>query len=620
MLQEHFTSVRFHHFKSFREYSLSLSRFNILVGPNNSGKSTILSAFRILSEALRKAQSRSPEWVAGPRGLVRGYIVDLKDVPVATENVFFDYDDSTPVSVRFRISNGNELLLYFPERGSCYLICETRSRPVTSPTTFKSQYNVSIGFVPILGPVEHNEELFRKEAARLALLTPRAARNFRNIWYHYPEDFAEFRNLVKTTWPGMDIRQPEIDVSHDRTFLRMFCPEDRIPREIFWAGFGFQVWCQMLTYAVRGKDKSLFVIDEPDIYLHADVQRQLLGILKALGPDILIATHSTEIITEAEADDLVVVNKRMQSGKRLKNPSQLQQVFQTLGSNLNPTLTQLAKTRRALFVEGKDFLVLSRFARKLNLDQVANRSEFAVIPVEGFNSAKIRDFLGGMETTLGNKVVGGVIFDRDYRSAGECKKEMELLSRSCSFAWIHDRKELENFLLIPEALEVAVKRRIDDRNKRTNVSTDTDIKMREFLLNLTEPFRHRVQARYLARRRSFEKVKGPALDDSTVEEQLLREFEDAWGDLESRLLLVPGKEVLANLNTYLQSHFGISITSSLVVDCCPIELVPAEMKSLLKALDDFRQELPKQSLLKADDALEVSGSVMPHAILLATTG
>jgi predicted ATP-dependent endonuclease of OLD family len=262
----------------------------------------------------------------------------------------------------------------------------------------------------------------------------------------------------------MDIRPPEIDASHEKPLLRMFCPEDRIPREIFWAGFGFQVWCQMLTYVVRGKDNSLFIIDEPDIYLHADVQRQLLGILKALGPDILIATHSTEIITEADADDLVVVNKKTISGKRLKNPSQLQQVFHTLGSNLNPTLTQLAKTRRALFVEGRDFSVLSRFARKLNRNAVANRADFAVIPVEGFKPGKIQDFLSGIDTTLGNKVVGGVVFDRDYRSPEECKKELTALKRSCVFAWIHDRKELENFLLVPAALGLAIKRRIDERN------------------------------------------------------------------------------------------------------------------------------------------------------------
>ncbi|MFL5079222.1 MAG: AAA family ATPase [Microvirga sp.] len=73
-----------------------------------------------------------------------------------------------------------------------------------------------------------------------------------------------------------------------------FCPEDRIPSEIFWAGFGFQVWCQMLTHLIQSSDVALFLIDEPDIYLHSELQRQLLSLLRNLGPDIMIATHSTE--------------------------------------------------------------------------------------------------------------------------------------------------------------------------------------------------------------------------------------------------------------------------------------------------------------------------------------
>jgi hypothetical protein len=109
--------------------------------------------------------------------------------------------------VKFRLSNGNELLLFFPESGACYLICQPRGAGIRSTTQFKREFNAPIGFVPILGPVEHDEILYQKEAARLALLTHRASRNFRNIWYHYPDSFDEFRELVNSTWPGMDIEK-----------------------------------------------------------------------------------------------------------------------------------------------------------------------------------------------------------------------------------------------------------------------------------------------------------------------------------------------------------------------------------------------------------------------------
>lgn len=506
----------------------------------------------------------------------------------------------------FRLSNGNELVLFFPERGVCFLICRTPGRPITSTTLFRSQFDVSIGFVPILGPVEHDEPLYQKEAARLALLTYRAARNFRNIWHHYPDEFDEFRALIQSTWPGMDIGTPEIDRTHEKPLLRMFCPEERIPREIFWSGFGFQVWCQMLTYIVRGQRSSLFMIDEPDIYLHADLQRQLLGILKNLGPDILIATHSTEIISEADPDNLVVINKRFASGKRIKDPSELQHIFHVLGSNLNPILTQLAKTKRALFVEGKDFQVFSRFARKLSLDQVANRSDFAVIPVEGFNPGKVRDFTHGMETTLGTRVLSAAIFDRDYRSPEECNAELALLNKHCHMARIHSRKEPENFLLIAEPLKKAVDRRISERGRRIGKDQCFEEDIARLLMTLTEPLRHRVEAKYLARRRQYERSHKIGVDDSTIEERLLKEFDSVWSDKAQRCLVVPGKETLSVLNKYLQEKYEITVSTSLIVDCFRKEEIPQEMVDLLNAINDFRKQLPEEAVQQASERDSVS--------------
>ena len=110
---ERFTSIAFSNFKTFKQFSLVLASFNVLVGPNNAGKSTVITAFRILAEAMRKARSRNPELLRGPTGERFGYRVNLSGLPVAAENIFSDYDGSRPATIKFRISNGNHLLLYF---------------------------------------------------------------------------------------------------------------------------------------------------------------------------------------------------------------------------------------------------------------------------------------------------------------------------------------------------------------------------------------------------------------------------------------------------------------------------------------------------------------------------
>jgi len=255
----HITTIKYRNYKSFKQFSVTLTDFNVLVGPNNAGKSTVIGSLKILSEGLRKAKSRKPSLISDIKGnQVFGYEIDLSQVPVATENIFHNYDDSEPATIRFRLSDNSYLQIFFPFEETCYFNYESDKRIIRSPKEFNQYVTLDIGFVPILGPVEHSERLYQKEAARLALLTHAASRNFRNIWYHYNEDFEKFAELVRTTWPGLDISQPELNTSGKDTTLDMFCPEERIPREIYWAGFGFQVWCQMLTYIIKNKNASVF--------------------------------------------------------------------------------------------------------------------------------------------------------------------------------------------------------------------------------------------------------------------------------------------------------------------------------------------------------------------------
>jgi len=562
-----------------------------LVGPNNAGKSTVIGSLKILSEGIRKAKARKPMLIDDPnKNQILGYEIDLNQVPIATENVFHNYDDSSPAVIRFRLSDGAFLQVFFPYQKTCYFNYESHDRIIRSPKDFNEFVNIEIGYVPILGPVEHTEKLYQKQAARLALMTHAASRNFRNIWYHYNEDFDKFKDLIRATWPGLDISKPEVNSSGKDITLDMFCPEERIPREIYWAGFGFQVWCQMLTYIIKNRESSIFLIDEPDIYLHSDLQRQLLGILKSLGPDIIIATHSTELISEAEINDILIINKTNQSAKRIKDPSQLRSIFQVLGSNLNPILTQIAKSKRVLFVEGKDFLVFSKFARILKKEQVANRSDFAVVPVEGFNPTRLHAFKDGIEKTIGTKIISAVIFDKDYRSENEVLCEKKELEKGNHFAHIHSRKEIENFLLVPIAIENAIKSRIKEINKRTGKSLVFKENINTLLLELSSEYRNRTQAQLQSHRIKYEKSINPKLHESTIIEKILDDFDKIWENFENRLSIISGKEFLSTINDYLQNKYKITITQSNIINELNISLVQDEMKNLIEKIELFRTE------------------------------
>lgn len=584
---DQFTSLSFRNYKALRNYSVSLRSFNVLVGPNNSGKSTVLGAFRILAEGMRKASSRNPELFRVRNDESWGYKIPLDELPVSSENVFSDYDDSSPAIVEFRLSSGNKLELRFPEPNVCYLFCRTKGKQVRSTRDFKREYPVSVGFVPILGPVEHDEPLYQKEAARRALLAHRASRNFRNIWYHNPDEFEDFRQLIRSTWPGMDIQRPELEYKDGKPVLRMFCPEERYPRELYWAGYGFQVWCQLLTYVFMARKDSLLIIDEPDIYLHSDLQRQLLALLRDRNADVVMATHSAEIISEADPTELLLINKKVKSAQRISNPSQVQLVFGALGSNLNPTLTQLAKSRRVVFVEGRDFQILGAFARRLGHHAIANRTDFAVVPSNGFNPNRVNDLKNGMELTLGTTIAVAVIFDRDYRSDTEVNTVLEELKKFSSYQHIHVRKELENYLLEFVPIERAIRKQIAEQNKRTENKREFAESVSEIFEDLSQSLKNRVHAQFLVHRTDFSKTKNPGIDYATINEQLLKEFDSLWTNWESRKSLLPGKEFLAELNKYLQETHSISISPMRIVENMGTCDIPDEIKELITGLSRF---------------------------------
>ena len=107
------TSVRFRNFKALSDFSVSLHGMNVLVGPNNSGKSTILSAFRVLEVALRTARSRRATRVVTHDGFhADGHALPDARVPISLENVHSDYTNADS-RIDFRYSGGNTIYLFF---------------------------------------------------------------------------------------------------------------------------------------------------------------------------------------------------------------------------------------------------------------------------------------------------------------------------------------------------------------------------------------------------------------------------------------------------------------------------------------------------------------------------
>jgi energy-coupling factor transporter ATP-binding protein EcfA2 len=581
------TSVDFRHFKGFSQYSLSLQRMNILVGPNNCGKSTLIGAFKILAAGIKKARAKRPEArikIEGQRKLA--YNIPESTLGVSTENVHTDYEDIDSW-VSFRLSNKNRLKLLFPADGGCYLVCESERIDVESPSDFKREYPITVSSAPIIGPVEHEEDILKEETIKIDLGTHRASRHFRNFWYHYKEGFEDFAYLVKNTWPGMEIKPPA-RASGMSSKLVMWCLENRITRELFWSGYGFQVWCQLLTHISRSSGDSILLIDEPEVYLHPDVQRQLLSILRSLGPDIVIATHSTEIMAEADPSEILLIDKHKQSARRLRDVREVQKALEEIGSIQNITLTNLARNKKLLFVEGiDDFSIIRRFAGKLGFKTLALGNDITAVESGGFSTAdKIEAFAWGFERTAETVPKIAAIFDRDYFCGEEIDARSKRLSKAINLCHFHCRKEIENYLLVIPVLQRALQATLAEKANRNQEEMPEIISVADLLAKLSEPMKVPATAQYVAKRVDF--IVHTSINRATIGEETMKQFNEKWENIDTRMEIVPGNELLKSFRTSVQEKYGVTITDVRIIDNFKREEVASDMSLLCGKLEEWR--------------------------------
>lgn len=265
--------IRFTNFKQFERYVVSCKSTNILTGPNNAGKSSVLDALRIVADVIRFSARKKPQKRSlDGYGVCSYYEMPISAISIPISNISRNYaDERAIVQVKTDADVSLVVRLHPDHPIEAYLATES-----TIPTTgvgFRKELDLDLCIVPTLGPFEEQEDFLTDATVEANRNTRRAARHFRNTVFRMGQpEFEAFSELVKSTWAGVTIKRPE----RNGQALDMWFEEERIPREIHWSGFGLQIWLQMLLQFMRGNDKSVFVLDEPDIYLHADLQRKLL--------------------------------------------------------------------------------------------------------------------------------------------------------------------------------------------------------------------------------------------------------------------------------------------------------------------------------------------------------
>jgi predicted ATP-dependent endonuclease of OLD family len=196
------------------------------------------------------------------------------------------------------------------------------------------------------------------------------------------------------------------------------------------------------------RDCGTIILDEPEVYLHPDLQRRLVHLLESTGRQVIVATHSAEMIAESDGRLTAIVDRTRRRANRQRSDADYEMLSSTLGTAFNLRLAKALRSHVAVFVEGQDMTILRRFAQTLKLPLLAAESGVTIISLNGYtNWGQIKQFKWLCDKLLPNVIETFVILDRDYRSDETRQAVLDRfrLARIAGHVW--QKKELESYLL-----------------------------------------------------------------------------------------------------------------------------------------------------------------------------
>jgi predicted ATPase len=459
--------LRLRNFKAFDTFVVEFGSNAFLVGPNNAGKSTLIEAIRIGSGMIRDATRVRPS-VYKYYDSKRLWTYPLRSELLGeeTENVRHKLRrDEVRLSITLDNALGVEAI--WPSLDDDGEETEAPFFHVSQPGySFKAQRPNTlrglvspIGIVPTLAPVPHDEEELASDYVERYAGTPRASQHLRNhIWQiQQSGSLNEFRQWIVENLP--EIEQLEVarrpGQRPGRSELDLFYSElgDRSLREVSWAGDGVQIYLQILTHLWRLRSCEIIVLDEPDVFLHADLQRRLVRLLEGLEAQCITATHSPEMLGEASQDSVIWVDKSRRRAVRRPDAASMEDLSTQIGSQYNLRLAAALRSRTILFVEGRDMAVLRRIAKRVGATRLALESNCTIIEMHGFERWEhVEPFHWLLRDFLSHTVTVFVVLDRDYRLDDEVDAVIGRLEGAAVRPHVWRRKELESYLLEPGAL------------------------------------------------------------------------------------------------------------------------------------------------------------------------
>jgi len=370
-------------FKTFgKKIHIDLGQPAVLIGPNNSGKTSAIQALALWNLGIRawyekKGQPQKEKRERIAAGINR---LNILEVPVSETRSFWNNTrvrrGNTPIEMSINAGleyNGkiNDCRMVFIHRDSEVISC--RPCPVTLNNEDLLAYAAKLRFsllYPMSG-IETEEPLVQEGRINVLMGQGQTAQVLRNLCYKVVENdgavetpgWKAITDLMKRIF-SIELKIPQHNANRGTIILKYRQQGVEKDLDISLAGRGLQQMLLILAFLYSHKS-SILLIDEPDAHLEILRQRQVYEILKEAADknesQVIIATHSEVILDNAKDTNLILLING--EAVDLANKIDMKNALRTFGIDHYYRARILP---RILYVEGStDLEILKALAEKI---------------------------------------------------------------------------------------------------------------------------------------------------------------------------------------------------------------------------------------------------------------
>ena len=456
-------------FKKFEEETFLFNNFDLIVGANNSGKSTVLQALAIWQYCVEQFRIKRK---SGKNG-IQIVLPNFTALPVpefillwnnkterkyeGKNNLILIYIE---IDVYWRNNTGEEknfcVQLRYQSPQALF------ARPLNGWPVFneidKTGEMPYIVYVPPFSGLEPHERWLAEGNVRQNIGKAQPGSVLRNLLYRAidredvsikeNQEWQKIKNCINE-WFNIELQAPEYDPISSTEILVEY-KSNKKTFDIISGGSGFHQILTLLAFMYGYKQITTILFDEPDAHLHINLQRKILNYLRQNAEtQILIATHSEEFIKNVDFNSILSIlsgePKRVQSVNFIITAMSAVENIDIVCTQTSPFI---------LYLEGEDDeRILSAWANILNENDIYH--QFYPYFLRGSTKEDMRKRADEHYNALKQIVPDlkrAMLFDYDNDETAfhPTDKEHPFLNE-----W--KRKNIDNYLLVIPAWKRAVK-------------------------------------------------------------------------------------------------------------------------------------------------------------------